>query len=738
MVKYLKFQEINKNEHIKKHFQSNNQTDQEKFEEWWQSPSFSFVILFFKFIKEDYYHTGDISIFKSYFEENCQEFQKYLINVQEINNTIVKNNYISTSLMNPAKDMQKKLLAMSEKMEEYRRNNLAISEELNQNLTYEQRRFQKFNEETLGKYTPDLKSLLSNYDTLGQTTDLTNLDTILASKNGYALLDTFFDPDEESELEGADRISAFLLRFTHAIYGALKDPYVVIESNNCHFQNEFLFFTSFEKDLKNFQNVKKGGYFYLIQEISNAKLTYGMFVYFKFKKVKFYFYHPNQGVLEFSHEDIYKFKQFFTNLSKIYGKNYCSFRIYIPEKIKHKETNEEIISATLFTILKQSAYSYKEYIQANKYYFLSTELREENKYCDDILSQLSNEENVTKTISQFFIKFSEFIFKLKYGNFIIQKKSFFLIFLINYLTRFDKFSKQELNTLQIGLGTDKIADYVHYFFNNKNLEKEKLAQKKICVIFIAIYSHICKVDHRIPYYKHFYPFELTTKHNLLFQHIFVSFDDDYKTTLIDWNRQAIIYNERYISGRFDGKFHPNFTIEHIGKTLPLPTKNIPSKEQLEKHFLAATQSSDHKLMEFCLGVCNQTHLFGIRHILTAYFNIQHSILLSLNKKYIYIQKISQNCYDFMVLFYIDQYNNVGGETNELIKLKEPIYFSYVFMLETDDKTLKIKNFKLGYLNKTKNNLFSEQLKEKLLQALTNDIFFQFYQNKKNNFINITI
>ena len=60
-------------------------------------------------------------------------------------------------------------------------------------------------------------------------------------------------------------------------------------------------------------------------------------------------------------------------------------------KIKHKETNEEIISATLFTILKQSAYSYKEYIQANKYYFL-IELREENKYCDDILSQLSNEE----------------------------------------------------------------------------------------------------------------------------------------------------------------------------------------------------------------------------------------------------------------------------------------------------------------------------------------------------------
>ncbi len=736
MVKYLKIQEIDKNEQLKKSFQYNNQFDQDKFEEWWQAPSFSFVILFFKFIKEDYYQTGDISFFKTYFEENCQEFQKYLINVQEINKTIVKNNYISTNLMNPAKEMQKKLLAMSEKMEEYKLENIAISDELKQNFSNEQKRFQKFNEDTLGKYTPDLKSLLSNYDTLGQTTDLTNLDTILASKNGNNLLDSFFDSNEESELEGADRVSAFLLRYTHAIYGALKDPNIIIESNNCHFQDEFLFYSSFENDLKKFQREKKGGYFYLIQEMSNLKLTYGIFVYHKFNKIKIYFYHPNQGIFEFSYDDIYKFKHFFEKLSKKHAKNYCSFRIYIPARQKNNPTNEEVISATLFTILKQSAYSYKEYIQSNKYYFLSSELREDNKYCEAILCQLSNVENVTKTISEFFLKFSEFIFKIKAGNITIQKKSFFLIFLINYLTRFDKFAKQDLNTLQLGLGIEKISDYVHSFFNNKIEQKDSHSQKIIGTIFISVYNQICKVDHRVPYCKYFLPFELAEKHKLLCQHMLESFDLDYKTTLIDWNRQAVIYNEKFISGRIDGKFIANFTFEHICKTIPPPSKDIPSKEQLEKHFIAATQCTDHKFMEFCLGVSNQTHLFGIGHILTAYFNLQHSMLLNFNKKYIFIQKIAKNNYDFMVLFCIDQYNIVGGETNEVIKLKEPVYFSYVFMLETDCTPLKIKNVRVGFLNKTKKNAFSEQLKEKLLQALADEMFFQFYQNRKKDLLKI--
>lgn len=734
MTRQVKIKSFNPKSCYKKNFIQHNQFDQEKFSEWLHSPSFSFVILFFKFIREDFFQTGDLSFFKSYFQENCKEFQHYLINIQEIKNTVIRNNYISSDLLRPAKEMQEKLIEMSNKIRQIESQGELVQVEMQEEFAATQRRFQKFNETTLGKYTPDLKSLLSNYDTLGQTSDLTNLDSILDLKNGAELLETFFDASEESELEGVDRASAFLLRVTHGIYAALQDQNMIVQTNYCHFQHEIPFLTSFEEDLRYFAQEKKGCYFYLLQEVNNLKLSYGIFVFYRFAKLHICFYNPSQGVSEFSSLEFPKFKFLLEKILKNYGNNYCSFRIFLPNKIQENyKQREEINSATLFTIIKQSAYSYKESLQEINSFFSSYEQKETLKFCNSVLNQLANQEGVIAVVTEFFAKFSEFIFKIKASQVCIQNKSFFTFFLINYLTRFPDLAKQQLNFLEFGLGKDKISDYTLNFFNNKNSFKSPLIQKTMSAIFIETYKNICKVSHRIPYPKYFLPVQILQTQSILLQKLFESFDMDYKTTTTDWNRQAVIYNEKYISGRADGKFVSNYTIESIGKN-PIPSQKIPTKEELEIHFLQATNCQDSKLMQFCLGVCNQTHFFGLGHLIVAYFNIKHDAMIGLSKKYIFIQKMAKYCYDFLVLFYIDEYDHIGIETEKIKKLKDPIYFTYVFTLDTENPKLKVRNIRVGFLNKTKNSEINKGIQNKLMEAFNDEMLHDFYSNKKSDLL----
>ena len=737
MPNYLKIKNLVKSEFRNNSMCKNNQLDQDKFMNWIESPSYSFVILFFKFIKEDFYQTGDLSFFKTYFEDNCKEFQNYLVNLQEINTTIVKNSYISSDLIRPAKEMHQKLLQMKNNISDLERQELEISDEMREEFSFEQRRFQMFSENTVGKYTPDLKSLLSSYDTLGQTNDLTNLDAIIKSKNGFELLDTFFSSDDGTELEGADRASAYLLRFTHSLYGSLQDQNIVIQTSYCHFQKEFSFYNELEKDLRQYNSDKKGCYFYFIHEVNNLKLNYGLFVYYKFKKMQICFYHPNQGITELSYTELPKFKTILEKIFKKNGDNYCSFRIFLP--LKDKNTligKEELISATLFTVVKQSAYSYKEFIQTQKSFFLSSEQKCILNYCNEILTQSADEDGIIFVVTLFYSKFSDFIFKIKSSNLQVQNKSFFIFFLINYLTRFNNLANKQLNTLEIGLGTDKLSDYVLDFFNSKNERKDSLSQKTITTIFLEVYRNVCKVDHRIPFSKYFQNIKLSTKQSELFLKLFESFDIDTKTTLTDWNRQAVIYNERYLSGRADGKYIQNYTIDCIGKT-PTPSTKVPTIEELKNHFANSTQCQDTKFIEFCLGVCNQTHFFGLGHLLVAHFNINHNILIGLSKKYIYIQKIAKNNYDFMILFYIDQYERIGVETSKLNRLKDPIYFSYVFMLDTEAPQLIAKNIRVGFLSKTKNTPLNITIKNQIVDAFKDDMLHEFYANKKTNLLDIS-
>ena len=566
MSNCIKIKNLEKSDLKKNSIYKYNQFDQDKFMSWIESPSFSFVILFFKFIKEYFYQTGDLSFFKTYFEDNCKEFQNYLVNLHEINNTVVKNSYISSDLMRPAQEMQQKLVQMTSKISELEKQGFEISREMRDEISYEQRRFQKFNEDTLGKYTPDLKSLLSSYDTLGQTNDLTNLDAILKSRNGSELLDTFFSSDDEYELEGVDRASAYLLRCTHALYGSIQDQNIAIQTSYCHFQKEFNFYNELEKDIRQYSIDKKGCYFYFLHEVNNSKLNYGLFVYHKFKKMQICFYYPNQGITELSGSELPKFKAILEKIFKKNGDNYCSFRIFLPMKDKAITLgSEELLSATLFTIVKQSAYSFKEYIQSLKTFFLSSEQKAILAFCNELLTYTADEDGITNSVTLFYSNFSDFIFKLKSNKLIIQNKSFYIFFLINYLTRFPNFAKKQLNVLEIGLGTDKISDYVLEFFNSKNERKDSLSQRTITTLFLEVYNSICKVSHRIPFSNYFKSIELSEKQLNIFYKLFESFDLDIKTTLTDWNRQAVIYNERYLSGRSDGKYTPNYTIECIGK-----------------------------------------------------------------------------------------------------------------------------------------------------------------------------
>ena len=170
---------------------------------------------------------------------------------------------------------------------------------------------------------------------------------------------------------------------------------------------------------------------------------------------------------------------------------------------------------------------------------------------------------------------------------------------------------------------------------------------------------------------------------------------------------------------------------------PTPSTKVPNIHELKTHFANATQCQDTKFLEFCLEVCNQTHFFGLGHLLVAHFNINHNVLIGLSKKYIYIQKIARNKYDFMILFYIDQYEKIGIETNKLNRLKDPIYFSYVFMLDTDAPQLVAKNIHIGFLNKTKNSPINVTIQNQIIEAFKDDMLHDFYANKKTNVLDIS-
>ena len=337
------------------------------------------------------------------------------------------------------------------------------------------------------------------------------------------------------------------------------------------------------------------------------------------------------------------------------------------------------------------------------------------------------------TANIFFIKYSELIQKIKRNYESINEKSFWISFLINYLSCNDEFANCYLNMLDPQLepqiGKVKIFDFISNYFNKK-VPGCKIQHKKLLyLIIIEVYKHISVCDFRTPFYGNIIQFTLNKNHFDLAKSFFESFDFDFKQTLKDWNKQNFIYNERYISKRSNGTYQPLIGFSFIGKLeiAPLNIEN-PTESQLEHHFLSATECYDQKLTEFCLGTCNQSHILGIGQILKSYFSFDpNSYEIEFNNHYIFVHKICPNIYDFMVVFYIDKVI----ENMETKKLKNPIYLSYVFTLQIKKEKYFIKNFNIGYLNKTVSDKYSYEIKEKILEALKDEMTFNNYKSQES-------
>ena len=172
-----------------------------------------------------------------------------------------------------------------------------------------------------------------------------------------------------------------------------------------------------------------------------------------------------------------------------------------------------------------------------------------------------------------------------------------------------------------------------------------------------------------------------------------------------------MYNERFISKLFNGTYHSLVGFGSIGKLKIAKTDlENPTYNQLENHFLTATNCQDTKLAKFCLGVLNKQNIFKIEDIFNLSLKENYFKLLDKEKKYIFIQKISPNIYDFMILYFIDEIR----EKSEKTTLTNPINLAYVFTLEIKENSFVTKNFNIGFFNKTEKDKNIEFIKDKMI------------------------
>ncbi|MBX9838787.1 MAG: hypothetical protein K2X69_10810, partial [Silvanigrellaceae bacterium] len=470
-----------------------------------------------------------------------------------------------------------------------------------------------------------------------------------------------------------------------------------------------------------------------IQEVSNKKNTYGLFIYSNMNKIQFAFYDPKIGIKEFNYNEYSKFKNQFSKLISNYGKNYTSFRLKIDSSTK-KITPKNIMNLEgLLTLLSQSSNNYIDYINNSKCFILIGSKKEDYNFCKSILASQKTDLSHESIGNEFFIKYTNYIHKVRKNPNDLQEKSFWIFYLINYLAYNTELARAELNTLEPFLGKEKIFDIVIDYFNQKNNSLKWNTKKVISLILIEVYKNMSTYDFRIPFYYDTKQFKLNHTQNKIGKFLLESFDLDPKTTITDWNRQGFVYNDRFISKRFDGTYETFIGYNDINKDMSLKEyQNNVSNEILEKHFLKSTENKDIKFAKLCLGVCNQTHVFGIGNLLTAYFNEKYSEIINFKYKYIFIKKICENIYDFMILYYIEDITLPKKEITQ--KFKSPIYFNYTFSIEIKDQDYIAKNFNMGFLNKTLENNSSNNFKQKILAAMQDDMIIQFYKKSKKNVI----
>ncbi|APJ03025.1 hypothetical protein [Silvanigrella aquatica] len=500
------------------------------------------------------------------------------------------------------------------------------------------------------------------------------------------------------------------------------------------------FLNDLDIDFQKISLFKSFSYFYIIQDNSESKNTYGIYIYSRFGKTSLIFYNPLTKIEEFKENDIDRFKEDFKTIIQDYEDKFFTNRTKL-EHGKNKSKNN-IEKEDLLAIIYNSSKKYMEYIQNKKYRIIPIIIKEEYLFCKEIVDKIESRFE-TVVINSFFANFSKVIQKMRKTSDVFEEKSFWIFFLMHYLTYNDSLAQLKLSELNSFLEQDKnlnryhIFDFVISYFNKKFHSPRIPSKNTICLILIEVYKQIASSKYRIPFYNEINPFQLNMKQNEIVKIFFNNFQHDDILTIVEWNSQNIVYNERFISKRFNGTYIPLIGLSFIGKTQipPLVPEN-PTKNQLENHFLSATDSFDTNFRKFCLSFCNHKNVFSLGNYIQLEFNKMGSFIIDLKEnKYIFIHKICPNVYDFMVVFNIQEiYENFKTK-----KLKNPIQLGYVFTLVIKNDEFFIKNFNIGYLNKTINDRFSEQMKLKIIEILIDEKIYNIIDIKKlNNKINYII
>ncbi|WP_397601244.1 hypothetical protein [Silvanigrella sp.] len=604
-------------------------------------PSFSLVSLFLKFIENDFYAYGDLSLFKSYFEDNIQKSFDYLIQTQKFKKDIYSN-----------------------------------------------------------KIAFD-KNEIDNHN-------LTNVSHHL-------------------QIQIPENIKNDFINYTHCITEQIQNKNILFENTDCHNQENNSFLNKLEKDIQNLIKDKNYSNFYFIQDLSQKQNTYGLFVYYRFDNCQLVFYNPKMGLKLF---ELNELSFLIENINKLLKKDnhyYSTFKLKILHEKNEAAVNYKLNETSFQSILLKSIKEYINFINSKKTNYLSSTSKEDYFYCQTLLKKEWSDTNVI--FSEFFTKYSGLIHKLKSNMNIINEKSFWIFFLINFYSFNSDIIKNTLNTLDPFLGKEKISIFLNNYFNKKTLTSSLQSKKIICLIILETYKKLSLCGFRIPFYNFFNAINLN-KHKFTFgKNLLESFRFDFESTLIEWNEQNIIYNERYISKRYNATYQSIVGFSSIGKlNIDSITKDCPSYLQLENHFLTATNNNDHTIAKFCLGSLNKNNLYQIESFLSLYLKEKFSNILNPNNKYTFIQKISPQIHDFMVIYYIEN----AIEKQEIIKLNNPIYLCYNFTVISKNNKILTKNFNFGFLNNTIENKYTMEIAETILKFVSDKNINQYFSNKKHN------
>ena len=390
---------------------------------------------------------------------------------------------------------------------------------------------------------------------------------------------------------------------------------------------------------------------------------------------------------------------FSDQLNKIisdYNRNYFSFRIQIKSDIKIKESiNEENLSS----IIKYSANNYFALMNSNKISLLFDEQKEKYKFSKSILK----ETNTSIVINSFNDLLDKYMTQFKNQK-EISNNCFLILFLIQYLAVNYDLSQREIGEVEPYLGSNGsqcIFDFIKNFYNKNNKIPKSTSHSILYKITNKVQKDILINIPRVPFYNHLTTLPISNQNHKFIKDFFNNFYRDIQTTVKDWPRGIIVYDNKYISRHLNGKYIPNISLKDIGKNIAIKSNikedNFDTKI-LRSHIELATKCENNQFIDFMLATFNQNNLISLGHVIVGKMLFEHEIKYNLQNHYIYVNKISNNLFDIMVALSFDSCIHTNN-LNKNIKFKNPINWAYVFSLNIDEsQKLIIKNFNIGFVN----------------------------------------